>query len=103
MLDDGNSQLVLPIIVLAEAKHIVERRRVPMPFDDTWRSAANMLNYNVFALDVFSSRMFPAQLDIHDNLIVATALGCREFFSDELSVPTTDLAITQSGIVPVLW
>ena len=44
-----------------------------------------------------------SQLDIHDSIIVATALQCRDSFEEEIALLTNDTAITQSGLIPVIW
>ncbi len=34
VLDDENARLVIPSIVLAEAKHIADRKRIPLTFQE---------------------------------------------------------------------
>ncbi len=54
-------------------------------------------------MDLHTVPYLSSQLDIHDSIIVATALYCREFFGDEAAILTNDIAITESGLVPILW
>jgi predicted nucleic acid-binding protein len=102
-LDDESNLLVVPVIVLAEAKHIADRRRVPMSFSDILRAVLDSPRCTVFPLDVFTLAHLPEHFDIHDSLIVATALYCRELFNEDVAILTNDVAITQSAVVPVVW
>lgn len=103
ILNDGNNQLIIPAIVLAEAKHIADRKRVPVPFSEIIQAIVSMPQCIVLPLDIFTVSRLPAELDIHDSLIVATALYCQDFFDDEIAVLTNDLTITHSGLVQVIW
>lgn len=103
ILNDDKNQLIVPAIVLAEAKHIADRKRVPMPFNEIVQAIVSMPQCTVLPLDIFTVSRLPAELDIHDSLIVATALYCHDFFDDDMAILTNDLAITNSGLVPVVW
>ena len=103
ILDDHRAPLIIPSIVLAEAKYIAERKRVAIPFKAILDAVFTSPNATFFAFDLFLIEYLPAGLEIHDSIIVATALFCKEFFREEVSIVTNDLAITQSGLVPVIW
>ncbi len=45
----------------------------------------------------------PAGLDIHDGIIVATALLFRDVLQQPTSLITRDRPITESGLVEVVW
>jgi len=53
ILDDEDSQLVVPTIVLAEAKYIADRKRVPVSFDEILGSVIGDSRCVVFPLDIF--------------------------------------------------
>lgn len=103
ILENENSQLIVPTLVLAEAKHIADRKRVTLSFDDILRSVITAPQTTIFPLDVFALAYLPQNLDIHDGLIVATALYCREFLNEEIIVITYDIAITHSNLVSTMW
>jgi PIN domain nuclease of toxin-antitoxin system len=103
ILDDDDSHLVVPIIVLAEAKYIADRKRVPMPFDEILSSVIGEPRCVVFPLDIYVISYLQGDLDIHDSLIVATALYCQDFFSDEVAVLTKDEEIIKSALVHTVW
>jgi PIN domain nuclease of toxin-antitoxin system len=103
ILSDPDKLLLIPIIVLAEAKHAADRRRVNIAFDKIAQEVAASPRINVLSMDLTMINYLSSQLDIHDAFIVATARYCQDYFREEISVLTNDLAITQSGLVNVIW
>lgn len=103
ILDNPSAQLVIPTIVLAEAKHISERKRIPLSFDEIMHTIAADARITIFPLDVFVVARMPDNLDIHDGLIVATALMTRQLFAEEIAILTRDEVITASELLPVVW
>lgn len=103
VLEDGDSQLVIPVMVLAEAKHIANKKRIPLEFEAIVKRIVGDPRCVVFPMDMFVISHMPADLDIHDSIIVATALHCRSFFADEIALLTVDGAIHQSGHIPTVW
>lgn len=57
----------------------------------------------VLPLDITVLSYMPMTLDIHDSLIVATALYYRDFLGESVAVLTRDVDITDSSLVDVLW
>ena len=103
VLDDDSARLIVPSIVLAEAKYIAERKRVALTFKQILDAIVSSPNTSVFPLDVFAVEYMPEHFEIHDGIIVASALFCQEFFRDEIAILTNDRAITESGLVATLW
>ena len=54
VLDNEDNLLVIPLIVLAEAKHIADRKRVPMPFGEIFQAVVSMPRCAIFPLDIFT-------------------------------------------------
>ena len=73
-ISNTTSQLVIPSIVLVEITFLYARKRI----------ATNIG-------------------EIHDAIVVATALVYRDVLRQEVTVITKDEAIRQSGLVEVLW
>ena len=106
LLDDPAGRFFLPIIALAEACHIVARGRTAVP------SVADLLTdvdadrrITVVPLDraVFNlSLSLAAVPEMHDRLIVATALSLRAP-GESVALLTCDANITASGLVPLVW
>lgn len=91
------------MIVLAEAKHAADRQRVPVHFATIARSVTASPRKTVIPMDLAMVSYLSSQLDIHDAMIVATTHYCRDLLQEDISVLTNDLAITNSGLVTVIW
>ena len=105
-IDAPDSELVLPIIALAEAAWVVERRRSSIP-------SVGVLLERVQAdprIEVFdlTLELFRKSLtlqvipELHDRLIVATALQLQSA-GHGVTLLTTDAIITAANIVTCVW
>jgi PIN domain nuclease of toxin-antitoxin system len=105
-IDDPRSELVLPLIALAEATYIVERGRTSIP------DVANLLErvggdsridiYPV-TMSVFRRSLSLSTIpELHDRLIVATALEVQRA-GHAVALLTKDSVIVPSGFVPIIW
>jgi len=103
ILETDSSQLILPAIVLAEARHIAERKRVPVSFRNILGMIATDPRCLVYPIDILTVFYLPDGLNIHDGLIVATALLCRDLLEQEILILTKDEAIEESGLIPTVW
>lgn len=106
ILDDTQSQLVLPLIALAEAAFIVERGRTSISsVDDLLLGMRSAPHLDLFPLnwEVFEQSLLAINIpEIHDRLIVATALYLQTL-GHTVSLITADSMITVSKLVPVMW
>jgi PIN domain nuclease of toxin-antitoxin system len=102
-ISDLSSQLIIPSIVLAEITYLYERKRIATPASEirTRLIAAN--NVVVYPLDEQVVDKLPTALDIHDGIIVATALLYRDVLRQEVAVVTKDEMIAGSGLINVIW
>lgn len=106
VIDDSSSELVLPIIALAEAMFVVEKGRTAIT------SVTELLNdvRNDARIDVvpLTENILDASLslssipEIHDRLIVATGTYL-ESLGDTVEIVTKDRDITGSGILNIVW
>ncbi|GIK43358.1 MAG: hypothetical protein BroJett011_71910 [Chloroflexota bacterium] len=100
ILRDPTVQLIIPAIVLAEIKYLAGKGR----FAQTLEQVLLILNTDprclIYPIDLTAVQYMPADLDIHDALIVGTALA-QPFLVD--GVLTRDEAITTSNLVTVVW
>jgi PIN domain nuclease of toxin-antitoxin system len=107
-IDDPASELVLPLIALAEAAFVIEKGRTNIP------TVADLLA-NVYAddrieiypitLDVLERSLTPeGQLipELHDRLIVSTGLYLQEL-GYTVALITTDSVITNAAVIPIMW
>jgi len=95
----GQRQMLLPIIVLAELVGVMVKRRAD--FDhEAFVDYLPQTGFRLLPFDEPVLRQFyqlPTTLDIHDRIIVATALVYNA------SVVTKDEKIVASATVPVVW
>jgi PIN domain nuclease of toxin-antitoxin system len=106
VMDDPTSEMVLPMIALAEAMYIVAKGRTSIP------AVADLLN------DVLSDsriELIPLTLPIlqqsliasavpemHDRLIIATAIYL-ESLGHQVDLLTKDSSMIAAALVPVVW
>ena len=100
VLRDPNVRLIIPAIVLAEIKHLAHKGRLTQSLDEVLRVINSDPRCTIYPVDLSVIIKAPLGLDIHDSLIVGTALVQREAITGIL---TRDEAITSSGLVPTLW
>lgn len=106
VIDDPSSELVLPLIALAEAAFIVERGRTSIPgvqeligsVQADPRIEIYPLNWEVFELSLALS----AIPELHDHFIVATALHLQTL-GQTVSLLTKDATIAKARLVSVIW
>lgn len=106
VLESPESELVLPIIALAEAVFIIDKGRTSIP------AVSELLN------DVYSDpriEIFPLTVEIltesltltsipemHDRLIVATGVHFKTI-GEDAAILTKDNDIVLSSMLPVVW
>lgn len=103
LLDPGEgNRLAVPTIVLAEAWDLARKKRVAIPYNQILRTvrASRAL---IWPLEDTTINRFPARMpDIHDEIIVATALELQISYS-QVAIVTRDSSITGLGVVPCIW
>ena len=106
VMDDPHSEMILPIIALAEAAYIIERGRTSIPDVQSLlqtvladpRLEIYPLNWEVFQQTLTAT----AVPEMHDRQIVATAIHLRAL-GHTTSVLTKDNTIVAAGLVPITW
>ena len=86
-----------------EIKYLYLHKRITLSFETTLQKIESCANILVFPLDISVASLSPTTLDIHDAIIVGTALQAAEEFGQPASLVTTDEAITKSQLVPIIW
>ena len=106
VLDNSASEIILPIIALAEAIDIVHKGRTRIPtFSDLLNDVTSDERVEIYPLsyDVLQqSRAATAVPEMHDRLIVATALHLRSS-GHEVGLLTRDPDIVTSALVMIVW
>ena len=100
VLRDPDVRLIIPAIVLAEIKYLAHKGRLAQTLDEVLRVINSDPRCTIYPIDLSVITKAPLGLDIHDSLIVGTALVQREAITGIL---TRDETITSSVLVPTLW
>ncbi len=92
--------VIIPTIVLAEVMYICQKGRLQFTFNETLARLEEYDNFEIMPLDIDILRVannIGADLEMHDKLIVATAL----YFG--MPLITKDEEIRKAKIVKVVW
>ncbi|MEE8390297.1 MAG: twitching motility protein PilT [Anaerolineae bacterium] len=98
-LDDANVHTIIPIIVMAEIKYLSHKGRFTRTMEQTLQVISLDPRCTIYPVDLSVVNKAPLDLNIHDSLIVGTALVQRETVTGVL---TRDEAIVSSGLVPTV-
>jgi PIN domain nuclease of toxin-antitoxin system len=101
--DDPHSQVIIPTIVLAEIKHLFARGRITVNLEAVLAYVAGGSNCSIYPLNDRVVARLPTTLDIHDAVIVGTALVHQDDMGESVALITRDAAITASGLVDIVW
>ena len=97
----NTNKIIIPSIVMAEILHISEKEKIKLNFDETLARINECDNFRICPLDIniliYSSHIQPKGFDLHDRIIIATALF------HNAALITKDHAITESKLVEVVW
>jgi PIN domain nuclease of toxin-antitoxin system len=106
VIDDPLSNLILPIIALAEAAYIVEHGRTAIPtVSDLLGSVFADLRISIYPMnwEVLQESLNATVLpEMHDRLIVGSALYLQSL-GDTISLLTKDSSIIAARLVTTLW
>jgi PIN domain nuclease of toxin-antitoxin system len=106
VLEDPDSELIVPLIALAEACWIIEHGRTSIPTAIDFLAAVDAdPRVNVIPLDrsVLGKTLAMTPIEeMHDRQIVATALLLIDE-GETVAILTKDTNIRRSGLVPTAW
>jgi len=97
---DGESRLLIPVIVLAELIFTIENKPVQADLDKILSAIRNSPNIDFVDFDFKSAlrlRDLTAIPEMHDRIITAAAIEYQA------TLITFDESITKSGMVKVIW
>ena|SRR5438552_2248465 len=99
----ADAQIVIPAMVLAEIKFLSARGRISIGLSAVLAYVAATSNCVLHTLNELVVERFPAALNIHDAIIVGTAIVYRDVLGEQVALITKDAEITASGLVDVVW
>lgn len=98
--ENGNIDLILPAMVIAELSYLSERNRIDTDIRAVKRLLSDFKNVKVEPMDlkiIEAAFLIDNIPELHDRLIAATAIVCRAVLI------TNDPVIKASGKVTVIW
>lgn len=101
-LSQSSVQVVIPAMFLAEISYLHARGRIAVSTADVVERVREAANARIQPLDQEVVAFLPASLNIHDGLIVATALHLAGRGAG-VALVTKDAEIAGSGLVEVVW
>ncbi len=103
VLDEPTASLIIPTIVLAEARYLSRKGRTNITFEEVLTTIERDERCLIYPLDLAIVKQLPLHLDLHDAFIVGTALVYRNVLHEEVTILTKDEAIVQAELVQIVW
>jgi PIN domain nuclease of toxin-antitoxin system len=103
IFDDPESILIVPTIALAEARFMIFKNKVQL----VWAQITGTIESDhrlipvPLTLDILNR--VPDGLEMHDGIIVTTAIAFRDSMGEEVRLITRDKEIRESGLVETVW
>lgn len=88
---------------MMEIKYLYHRKRTPLSFEEVLQQVETAENILFHPMDLSIVSIAPTSFDIHDAIIIGTAIQVSEEFGQVVPLVTADRAITDSHLVPVIW
>lgn len=107
-MEAASSEMVLPLIALAETAYLIEKGRIGIPtISDLLADVSEDDRIEVYqlTLEVFERSLTPEGLripELHDRFIVSTGLYLQDL-GHTVTILTKDKSITDAGVLPVIW
>lgn len=103
ILEFSTDELIVPTIVLAEARYTIAKKRRAVTWDELLSFVLADSRFRIHDLDVEIVRNLPESLEMHDAIICATALAYQKASGEAVPVITKDRRIRNSGLVETVW
>ncbi len=108
IMDLFDSEMIVPIIVLAECGFLIEKRRISIPsIHDILNAvlADNRIEILQLTWNIFERTLSPEGLripELHDRFIVSTGLYLQDN-GHTVAILTRDQSIIDANVLPVIW
>lgn len=103
IFDDSDAVLFVPTIALAEARFMVFKNKVQLVWEQIVGHIESDRRLVPVPLTLDILNRVPHTLEMHDGIIVATALALRDSLAEEIQLITRDKDIRGSGLVETVW
>ncbi len=88
---------------MLEIRYLYNRKRISISFEEALQQIEIAANVLLHPLDISVVTRAPVELEIHDAIIVGTALYLSKEFREPVPLVTLDKTISNSRLVPVIW
>jgi PIN domain nuclease of toxin-antitoxin system len=102
-LDERSGTLVVPVMVLIELRYMAANKRLLSEFEALLDKLRAKPNVAFMDLTQDVAAHIDLRLDVHDAIIVATALQFQAATGEAVKVISKDRKIVASGLVDVIW
>jgi len=103
VLRDPSQTFILPTIILVEITYPYTKGRIDVDTTFVQQRLVAASNCVLYPLDEQVVMQIPTGLNIHDAIIVATALVYRDILHESVAVITKNGEITHSGLIETVW
>ncbi len=103
VIASSDSRLLVPVMVLIELVFLWQRQKKDVDYNRALDALKHCRTVTILPIDSALLDYLPISLNIHDAVIVATAVEYQKLFSREVSVVTRDAQIVASGLVRTFW
>lgn len=102
-MSDPTAQLIVPAMALIEIRFLADKCRIPIDVARVQRDLISASNCTVYPIDEQVVSLTSTRLNIHDAIMVATALVYRDIFKVPTALITKDTDIRDSGLIQTIW
>jgi PIN domain nuclease of toxin-antitoxin system len=103
ILDSEDAIFVIPTIVLAEIKYLFAKKRIGISFAKVIDALREDSRVRIHPFDFSCVELLNTEFDLHDGMIVATAILFRDNFNKNTFLITKDEKIRKSGLIKTIW
>jgi len=103
VLRDPSHKFILPTIVLVEITYLYTKGRIAVDRAVVQQRLVAAVNCVLYPLDEQVAMHIPTGLNIHDAIIVATALVYRDILHEPVAVITKNGEMTRSRLIETVW
>ena len=103
LAENASYTIVIPVIVLVELKYLISKGRLNLDYQTVFKDLNKKSYIEIALFDDYMIDYLPTNLNIHDAMIVATALFYRDFIGFDVNLITKDKEIIDSNIVNTIW
>lgn len=103
LIFEENHVKVIPFITLCEIHYLHQHNRFRMPLTKVIKTIHETHDFQIANHNEKQASFLLPELDIHDALIVATAIEYEKEYSREVIILSKDELIQRHSPIPVLW